>query len=163
MTVIRAPFPPLTPPPPNTPLVPIKVLAFLVGRYLLRDLVVTGLHTRYRSFAAVDAALERDGWKLVVLLRLSPVLPWNVLNYALAVTGVELLPYAAASSISVTTGPPPTVLPQLHCLNCPPATALPHLPCANCTTANGVPQLLCFSCSIHLCNANCSAPTVHSK
>ena len=29
----------------------------------------------------------KEGWKLITLLRLSPIIPWNVLNYALSVTG----------------------------------------------------------------------------
>ena len=45
------------------------------------------LNSRFPKWAAVDAALSSEGWKLVTLLRLSPVVPWNVLNYALSVTG----------------------------------------------------------------------------
>lgn len=78
-----------------------QVLAFAVGRYLLRDVVVHNLTARYRKFAAVDAALEREGWKLVVLLRLSPIIPWNVLNYLLSVTGVSMVSYAVASAFAV--------------------------------------------------------------
>lgn len=42
-----------------------------------------------------------QGWKLVTLLRLSPIAPWNVLNYALSVTAVPLLPYCLASALAV--------------------------------------------------------------
>jgi hypothetical protein len=45
------------------------------------------LTQRWPRWAAVDAALSAEGWKLITLLRLSPVVPWNVLNYALSVTG----------------------------------------------------------------------------
>lgn len=78
-----------------------QVFAFVIGRYLLRDVVVANVVTRYRKFAAVDKALEREGWKLVVLLRLSPIVPWNMLNYLLSVTGVPLFAYSWASSVAV--------------------------------------------------------------
>lgn len=64
-----------------------QVIAFVIGRYLLRDAVVANVTTRYPKFAAIDAALEREGWRLVVMMRLSPLVPWNVLNYLLSITG----------------------------------------------------------------------------
>lgn len=45
-----------------------------------------------------------QGWKLVTLLRLSPIAPWNVLNYALSVTAVPLVPYFLASALAVRGG-----------------------------------------------------------
>ena len=56
-----------------------QVLAFLLGRYLLRDLVASYLEARVPRFRAMDAGIEEDGWKLVLLLRLSPVLPHNLM------------------------------------------------------------------------------------
>jgi uncharacterized membrane protein YdjX (TVP38/TMEM64 family) len=55
------------------------VLAFLLGRYLLRDLAASYLEGRVPRFRAVDAGISEDGWKLVLLLRLSPVLPHNLM------------------------------------------------------------------------------------
>ena len=37
------------------------------------------------KWGAVDAAISKEGWKMVALLRLSPIVPWNVLNFFLAV------------------------------------------------------------------------------
>eukprot|EP00884_Botryococcus_braunii_P002383 jgi/Botrbrau1/12145/Bobra.0186s0058.2 len=65
-----------------------QTVAFIVGRYLLRRLVVGWMSQRFPNWHAVDAAISKEGWKLITLLRLSPIIPWNVLNYALAVTGV---------------------------------------------------------------------------
>ena len=45
--------------------------------------------------------MESEGWKLVTLLRLSPIAPWNLLNWALSVTSVPLLDYTVASSFAV--------------------------------------------------------------
>ena len=61
-----------------------------ISRYLLRGAVMGYLTTRFPKWAAVDSALSSQGWKLITLLRLSPVVPWNVLNYALSVTGESL-------------------------------------------------------------------------
>ena len=47
------------------------------------------LSARFPRWPAIDAALSSEGWKLITLLRLSPVVPWNVLNYALSVTGAS--------------------------------------------------------------------------
>jgi uncharacterized membrane protein YdjX (TVP38/TMEM64 family) len=49
--------------------------------------VVGYLTSRFPKWAAVDSALSSQGWKLITLLRLSPIVPWNVLNSALSVTG----------------------------------------------------------------------------
>ena len=47
--------------------------------------------------AHIEPGLE-PRWRLAALLRLSPAVPWNVLNYALSATGLALGPYAAASA-----------------------------------------------------------------
>lgn len=66
---------------------PLQVIAFVIGRYLLRDAVVANVTSRYAKFNAIDTALSREGWRLVVMMRLSPLVPWNVLNYLLSITG----------------------------------------------------------------------------
>jgi len=71
--------------------------AFLVARYFARDLVERRL-TASPRFAALDAALGREGRHIVVLLRLSPVFPFNVLNYALGVTKVRFRDFVIASA-----------------------------------------------------------------
>ena len=78
-----------------------QVIAFMAGRYVFQDIVVSYLAKQFPKWTAIDAAMTREGWKLVTLLRLSPIAPWNVLNYALSVTSVPLLTYTVASSISV--------------------------------------------------------------
>lgn len=56
-----------------------QVGAFLLGRYLLRDVVATYLEKRVPHFKSMDASISEDGWRLVLLLRLSPVLPYNLM------------------------------------------------------------------------------------
>jgi uncharacterized membrane protein YdjX (TVP38/TMEM64 family) len=69
--------------------------AFLIARYIARAAVERKLGANPR-FAAVDRAIARDGRKIVTLLRLSPVFPFNLLNYALGLTQVRLADYLLA-------------------------------------------------------------------
>ena len=70
-------------------------LAFLVARYAVRGLVEQRLATHPR-FAAIDRAIAREGRRIVFLLRLSPLFPFNFLNYALGVTNVRFVDYLVA-------------------------------------------------------------------
>jgi len=70
--------------------------AFLIGRYFARERVARWIAAR-RDFAALDAALAREGWKIVALTRLSPVFPFNALNYAYGLTRVRLRDYIIAT------------------------------------------------------------------
>ncbi len=66
--------------------------AFLVGRYLARDWVAQRIANRPK-FQAIDAAISREGRKVIFLLRLSPVFPFNLLNYGLGLSQVSLRDY----------------------------------------------------------------------
>ncbi len=70
--------------------------AFIVGRYFARDWIARKLEGNAR-FNAIDEAVGREGWKIVVLTRLSPVFPFNLLNYAFGLTRVRLRDYVIAS------------------------------------------------------------------
>ena len=56
------------------------------------------------KFAAIDEAVGKEGFKIVLLLRLSPVFPFNLLNYALGLTRVSFRNYALASLIGMLPG-----------------------------------------------------------
>ncbi len=73
-----------------------SMAAFLVSRYAARDAVARRVEGD-RRFAAIDRAIEREGRRIVFLLRLSPVFPFSLLNYALGLTRVRLADYALAS------------------------------------------------------------------
>ena len=66
--------------------------AFLVGRYLARGWVSKKIEGN-EKFKAIDSAVGREGFKIVALTRLSPVFPFNLLNYAYGLTGVSLKDY----------------------------------------------------------------------
>jgi uncharacterized membrane protein YdjX (TVP38/TMEM64 family) len=72
------------------------IAAFLVGRYLARGWISQKIAGN-QKFAAIDAAVAHEGFKIVLLTRLSPVFPFNLLNYAFGVTGVSLRDYALGS------------------------------------------------------------------
>lgn len=74
-----------------------SALAFLVARYLARPMVERRIRGNPR-FAAIDRAIESDGLRVVFLLRLSPVFPFTLLNYALGLTGVRFRDYLLASA-----------------------------------------------------------------
>jgi len=70
--------------------------AFLVGRYLARGWVA-GKITNNKKFAAIDQAVGKEGLKIVLLTRLSPIFPFNLLNYAFGITGISLQDYFIGS------------------------------------------------------------------
>jgi uncharacterized membrane protein YdjX (TVP38/TMEM64 family) len=71
-------------------------LAFLVSRYLARSAVEKKLEGKPK-FSAIDRAVAAEGLKIVFLLRLTPAVPFNLLNYALGLTRVRFTDYAIAS------------------------------------------------------------------
>jgi uncharacterized membrane protein YdjX (TVP38/TMEM64 family) len=70
--------------------------AFLLARVLGRERVGRWIRLDPR-FESIDRAVAERGARVVFLLRLSPIFPFNVLNYALGLTGVRLVPYVLAS------------------------------------------------------------------
>ena len=71
-------------------------LAFLVGRYVARGWISKKIEGN-QKFKAIDQAVGKEGLKIVLLTRLSPVFPFNLLNYGLGVTGVSLKDYVLGS------------------------------------------------------------------
>lgn len=74
--------------------------AFLLGRTIGRSYVISKLKN-YPKFHAVAIAIQRSGFKIVLLLRLVPLLPFNMMNYLLSVTPVRLGEYMLASWVGM--------------------------------------------------------------
>lgn len=70
--------------------------AFLVGRYISRNWVCKQIG-KNPKFKAIDKAVAKNGFKIVFLTRLSPIFPFNLLNYAFGVTQVSLKDYILGS------------------------------------------------------------------
>lgn len=78
-------------------------LAFLFGRFLLRDWVSNKTRGNPK-FHALDKAVAQEGWKIVFLTRLSPIFPFNIQNYGYGVTNIPFVPYVLASWIGMIPG-----------------------------------------------------------
>lgn len=64
-----------------------SAISFLAARYVFHDRVQAKI-AEYPRFAAVNAAIRDEGWKVVGLLRLSPALPFSLQNWFLGLTSV---------------------------------------------------------------------------
>jgi uncharacterized membrane protein YdjX (TVP38/TMEM64 family) len=78
-------------------------LAFLSARHLARQRVERWAR-RSPRFEAIDAAIREQGWKVVALLRLSPLVPFSLSNYLYGLTAVRFWPYVAASAAGMIPG-----------------------------------------------------------
>jgi uncharacterized membrane protein YdjX (TVP38/TMEM64 family) len=72
------------------------IAAFLVGRYLAQGWVKEKISS-YKKFAIIDKAVSKEGLKIVLLVRLSPLFPFNLLNYAFGITSVSFQDYLIGS------------------------------------------------------------------
>uniref|UniRef100_A0A7S2Y1P9 VTT domain-containing protein n=1 Tax=Fibrocapsa japonica TaxID=94617 RepID=A0A7S2Y1P9_9STRA len=68
------------------------IIAFILGRYVLQDTAQV-LFNKFKIMRAVDKAIESQGLKLCLLLRLSPVVPFNAFNYIMGLTAISLKDY----------------------------------------------------------------------
>src|SRR6266480_3390125 len=78
-------------------------LAFLVARFIARD-KIEAMARRNPKFRRIDNAIGKQGAKLIFLLRLSPVIPFNLSNYFYGLTAVKFWPYVLASWIGMMPG-----------------------------------------------------------
>lgn len=70
--------------------------AFLIARYVAREKVSQWAKSNPK-FNAIDRAIGRQGWQIVALLRLSPLVPFSLGNYLYGLTAVRFWPYLLAS------------------------------------------------------------------
>ena len=78
-------------------------LAFLVGRYSLRE-NIEEITEKNPRFAAIDEAIGKNGWKIVGLLRLSPLIPFNLSNYFYGITSISFGAYVLVSAVGMIPG-----------------------------------------------------------
>jgi uncharacterized membrane protein YdjX (TVP38/TMEM64 family) len=77
-----------------------SLLQFVVARYLARDRVCDIVAKR-REFQAVDRAVEEEDWKVVLLLRLAPLVPGNTQGWLFGVTGVPIFQFGWPTVIGI--------------------------------------------------------------
>ncbi|PRW20703.1 TVP38 TMEM64 family membrane slr0305 isoform A [Chlorella sorokiniana] len=80
-----------------------STVAFLIARYVARDRVQQ-YAKNHPKFAAIDAAIGKDGLRVVLLLRLSPLLPLAASNYLYGLTSVDLRSYVLGSWLGMLPG-----------------------------------------------------------
>ncbi|CAM6048826.1 unnamed protein product [Sphagnum compactum] len=78
-------------------------VSFLIARYLARDRILAMVKDN-KKFLAIDKAIDKDGFRVVTLLRLSPLLPFSIGNYLYGLTSVKLLPYVLGSWLGLLPG-----------------------------------------------------------
>ncbi len=78
-------------------------LAFLIARYLARERIAR-FAKKSKKFDAFDRAISEGDWKVVALMRLSPLLPFSVSNYLFGLTPVRFWPYVLASWLAMLPG-----------------------------------------------------------
>lgn len=78
-------------------------LAFLIARHAARD-AVAAVARRRRAFGAIDRAVGEGGWRVVALLRLSPLVPFSLGNYLFGLTRVGFVGYVLASWVAMLPG-----------------------------------------------------------
>lgn len=81
-------------------LLPFQVaasVAFLIARYFARERILK-LFEGNKKYLAIDKAIGENGFRVVTLLRLSPLLPFSLGNYLYGLTSVKFVPYVLGRS-----------------------------------------------------------------
>ncbi|KAF6147845.1 hypothetical protein GIB67_014425, partial [Kingdonia uniflora] len=78
-------------------------VAFLIARYFARDRILKFVEGN-KKFLAIDKAIGENGFKVVTLLRLSPLLPFSLGNYLYGLTSVKFIPYVLGSWLGMLPG-----------------------------------------------------------
>jgi uncharacterized membrane protein YdjX (TVP38/TMEM64 family) len=80
------------------------IVAFFIARHFLRKFVTEKFVSRYPKLATYEERFFKDGIRTVLFLRLIPIFPFNILNYALGVTRVSAKDYIIGTSIGIIPG-----------------------------------------------------------
>ena len=80
------------------------VLAFLAGRYFLRDAVRPWVERNRHLKRLLFEDVERSGVVLLMVTRLVPLFPYNLQNFAYGITGIGLWPYTLYTALFLAPG-----------------------------------------------------------
>ena len=75
-------------------------ISFLIARYLARHRVEK-FARKNEKFEAVDRAIAKSGWKVALMLRISPLLPYTIANYLYGLTAIRFWPYMFTTAIGI--------------------------------------------------------------
>ena len=80
-------------------------VSFCLSRYLFNDTLEDWLTDR-PTFRAAKKAVDEEGWKMQCMLRISPVVPFGLLNYLLGLTHTSLFTYVICTLVGILPGWP---------------------------------------------------------
>jgi uncharacterized membrane protein YdjX (TVP38/TMEM64 family) len=66
------------------------IVCFVLGRFFMRRWIRRKLTRKVKLFRAIDMGLKHNGFKLVFLMRMTPIMPYNVMNYMMGVTSLKM-------------------------------------------------------------------------
>lgn len=75
-------------------------MAFLLGRYAAYEQVNRWINKEPR-LQALNEAVSDEGWRVVGLVRLSPIIPYGLQNYLFSVTQIGFIPYVLATLVGI--------------------------------------------------------------
>ena len=70
-----------------------SISAMIIGRYIFRDQVEKRFIVKYKILIAINKSIEKEGPKLIFMMRLCPIMPFLVLNYLMGVTKITVWQY----------------------------------------------------------------------
>jgi uncharacterized membrane protein YdjX (TVP38/TMEM64 family) len=66
------------------------IVCFVLGRFFMRRWIRRTLTRKVKLFRAIDMGLKHNGFKLVFLMRMTPIMPYNIMNYMMGVTSLKM-------------------------------------------------------------------------
>ena len=78
-------------------------VAFLIGRYIARDLVERWVKSN-AQFRKIDEQVDEQGWRILMFTRLVPIFPFNLQNYAYGLTSIRFSTFVIVSAIFMLPG-----------------------------------------------------------
>lgn len=73
------------------------VIGFVIGRFFIRNWIRKHLTRRIKLFRAIDLGLKHNGFKMVVLMRMTPIMPHNLFPYIMSVTSLRIKDFITGS------------------------------------------------------------------
>ena len=77
-------------------------IGFIFGRLFLRECIRKNLTRKIKLFRAIDLSLKHNGLKMVVLMRVTPLIPNNCFHYIMSVTSLRLKDYIIGNCLGMT-------------------------------------------------------------
>lgn len=78
-------------------------VALFLGRYIAHKKVSQWIDQDPR-LSSLNTAVSEQGWRVVGLVRLSPLIPFGLQNYLFSLTGVNAVPFALATAVGILPG-----------------------------------------------------------